>query len=247
MVKRYFDNHAVGYNSAYQKKDNTRSFIFSERKKLVLEMLDIGEGRVLDAGCGPGVYTDRLSEAGYEIYGVDASEGMIALARAKHFKNAKFFVGSVDDLKFQDTFFDAILCIGVLEYLKDVEKAIKEAARVIRPGGIAIFTVPNAQSFLNTSNLLARNIVKSVCKLLKIKPPGSLLDYNYELRLFSGKDLDLLLERNGFKIEKARFHIFRLPFLNKIFPEASLYLMKKMNFVSSPFLGINYVVKCRRI
>ncbi len=246
-VNKYFDAHAPDYDSAYLAPRDLRSFIFNERKRIVLDMFDLTSGRVLDIGCGPAVYTDKLSASGYEIYGVDPSEKMVEIARDKNFKNAKFTVGDIEGLAFADNFFDGVLCVGVLEYLKGIDKGIKEAARVTRPGGIAVFTVPNGLSLLNRLELLLRKIIKISYKASKIGAIKSLIDYDYESRLISKKELTRALNKNGFKIEESRFHIFRLSFLNKISPRIALFIAQKMNFVSSPLLAVNYIVKCKKI
>ncbi|MBU1913139.1 MAG: class I SAM-dependent methyltransferase [Candidatus Omnitrophica bacterium] len=245
-VNKYFDFSAINYNLAYKKADDVKSFIFHERKRIVLDMFDVKSGKVLDIGCGPAVYTDNLSEAGYEIYGVDSSERMIEIAKSKNFKNAKFFVGTVENIKFADNFFDGVLCVGVLEYLNSIEDGIKEIARVTKHGGIVIFTVPNGLSLLNKLDLLLRNIVKFAYRLLKVNIIKRVMCFDYESKLVYKNELDAVLERNGFKVENSRFHIFRLSFLNKIYPKAVILIAKKMNFISSPLLAINYVVKCRK-
>lgn len=247
MIDKYFDHAASDYDSAYGKANNVKSFIFEERKRIVLELFDLKSGRVLDLGCGPGVYTDKLCKAGYEIYGVDASERMIQIARSKGFKDVKFFVGSADSLSFTDNFFEGVLCVGVLEYLDDAGKAIKEIARVTKAGGIVIFTVPNASSLLNKTDFLLRWILKFIYWLFKIDIIKSNIDLDYASKLFFQKELRDILKRNGLKIEESRFHIFRISFLNKIFPKIALEVTKKMNFVSNPLLAINYIVRCRKI
>lgn len=246
-VEKYFDYSAINYNLAYGKINDLKSFIFHERKKIVLDMFDIKSGRVLDIGCGPAVYTDALSEAGHDIYGVDSSEKMIQIAKSKNFKNAKFFVGSVENLKFEDSFFDGVLCVGVLEYLDHIKNGIKEIARVTKQGGVVIFTVPNGLSLLNKLDLLLRNLVKFTYKISKMSILVSIIDYEYRPDLVYKKELNTALERNGFRVEESRFHIFRLSFLNRICPQAALLIAKKMNFVSSPLLATNYVVKCKKI
>ncbi len=244
-IAAYFDKSAAEYNRVYDEGMNLRSFIFSERKRVVFEMFDLSGGRVLDIGCGPAVYTDRLSERGLDIYGVDPSEQMIEIAGKKGIKNAQFSVGSMEKLEYDNNFFDGMLCIGVLEYLTDMERGISEAARVVKKNGIAIFTIPSSSSLLNKIDGILFKIAKVVTRLLRIRGNAP-VDMEYTLKLIDPAHLKDILIRNGFIVESERSHIFRLSLLNKVLPALSLALSKKMNFVSSPLIGVNYIVRCRK-
>jgi|GEM_PF-3267749 len=244
---KYFEHNAADYNRACEKESpGVRSFIFSERKKIVLSMFDVKKGKVLDIGCGPGAYEEDLSETGLEIYGVDPSEEMVRIANSKNLLNSRFSAGSIEKLGFEENFFDGVLCIGVLEYLDKIKAGIKETARVVRKGGVAIFTVPNGSSILNKGDMLLRKISRKIYALTGLRLLGRDIDHRYAYNMISKKELDAILEKNGLCVEDYRFHIFRLSFLNKICPGMSLYISKKMNFISNPLLAANYIVKCRK-
>lgn len=244
-IEAYFDKSAAEYGRVYDEGEDLRSFIFSERKRIVFEMFDLPAGRVLDIGCGPAVYTDRLSERGFDIHGVDPSGQMIEIARKKGIKNAQFYVGSIEKLAYGDGFFDGMLCVGVLEYLADLEAGIKEASRVMKKGGIAIFTIPSSSSILNKIDGILFKLAKGLARLLCLRN-NTLVDAEYTLKLIDPNHLKRLLARNGFAVEDCRAHIFRLSLLNKAYPAFSLALARKMNFVSSPLIGINYIVRSRK-
>ncbi len=97
--------------------------------------------RVLDAGCGTGRYFGRLLAGGGQVVGVDFSAGMLAVAH-RHAPGVPL-VGA--DLHrtwpFRDAAFDAVLCALVGEHLDDLDSFCREMARVIRPGGRAVFSV----------------------------------------------------------------------------------------------------------
>lgn len=232
----YFNSAASEYDAKYKEVNDVASFIFSERRRIVFEIFNLKEGRVLDAACGPAVYTKRLSELGLDVYGVDSSEKMVEIARGKRFKNASFSVGRADRLNFEDSFFDGVLCVGLLEYLDDIEGTVRELARVTRKGGTAIFTAPIRESLLNRLDLLLRSLLRAAW----------FVNRGYGSKLISEKDLAGVLEKYGFLIEEKRFHIFRLTFLNKPFPRLALAVTKKMNFVSGPLLSANCIIRCRR-
>ena len=106
------------------------------------------QGKILDAGGGPGRYAIELCRAGYEVVLLDLSSGNIALAREKlslqpqdvRDRLLEAVVGDVRDLsRFEPGSFDAALCLDPLTYLSDQsdrEKAIAELARVVKPSGV---------------------------------------------------------------------------------------------------------------
>jgi arsenite methyltransferase len=111
------------------------------RRRLVAEALDARPGeRILDVGCGPGFYVaevlDRVGSEG-SVVGVDASDQMLAVAakRTEGRGNVAFHRSDATALPVEDADFDAALSVQVLEYVEDVGAALREIARVLRPGG----------------------------------------------------------------------------------------------------------------
>jgi ubiquinone/menaquinone biosynthesis C-methylase UbiE len=147
-VIAHFDRTALGYADAYTQKTNS-GYSFRIRKQRVLELFDKPGGQVLDVGCGPGVLVSEVvTDYECRYHGVDIAPEMIRLAEARfnELRDVRFSVGTIDALAFGDSSFDAVLCVGVLEYLDDPAGAIEEMVRVLRPGGTLIVTLPNAQS-----------------------------------------------------------------------------------------------------
>ena len=99
--------------------------------------------RVLDAGCGPGVYSEWLMEHGAEVVAVDASPKMVALAKQRLGPSAD--VRQVDLCKpltfLESASFDIVLSPLVLEYVEDWGLTFAEFYRVLRPAGHFIFSV----------------------------------------------------------------------------------------------------------
>lgn len=99
-----------------------------------------GEGlQLLDVGCGTGHHIARLRERGYAVAGVDGSAEMIEHARANN-PGIEIKSADVEALPFDDQSFDYIICIEVLRYLPDNVRAIREMARVLKPGGVCLTT-----------------------------------------------------------------------------------------------------------
>jgi ubiquinone/menaquinone biosynthesis C-methylase UbiE len=111
------------------------------RRRLVGEAVDAQPGeRILDVGCGPGYYVAELAERvgeGGSVVGVDLSAPMLAVAgrRCEGLPNTEFHEGEATALPVEDESFDAVVSVQVLEYVADVEAALGEIQRVLRPGG----------------------------------------------------------------------------------------------------------------
>ena len=134
------------------------------RHRFTLEMLEgvIPPGsKVLDVGCGTGDMAARLAERGYEVWGVDIAEPMIRYASHRH-KSCRFRVGDAESIPFEDDTFDAVVCLGVIEYLADDAPALSEIRRVLKPGGSAVVSTPSAASPLPRMDRLCVQLVAVV-------------------------------------------------------------------------------------
>jgi SAM-dependent methyltransferase len=89
---------------------------------------------VLDAGCGEGRLSRRLAAAGYRVTSVDASPTLVRRAREAD-PRGEYRTADVTDLPFADASFDAVISFMVLQDVADYERAVGEAARVLRTGG----------------------------------------------------------------------------------------------------------------
>ncbi len=121
------------------------------RRRLAVEMVAAAvppASRVLDLGCGTGEVAVQLIRLGYEVFGLDIAEPMARYARARCGSN-RFRVGDMERLPFPDDTFDAVVCLGVIEYLAADDRALREIWRVLRPGGTAVISTPSAISPLH--------------------------------------------------------------------------------------------------
>ena len=144
VMVAHWDDVASSYAARYIAR-NHEAHSFRIRQQRVCELFDKPESRVLDIGCGPGIMAEYLLRNECEVFGVDISEEMIheCIERFRDRPAAHFSVGKIEDLQFPTAYFDAVICMGVVEYIADDESAVKEMARVTRPGGTVIVTVPN--------------------------------------------------------------------------------------------------------
>ncbi|UCC53951.1 MAG: methyltransferase domain-containing protein [Anaerolineaceae bacterium] len=108
----------------------------------LVELCHLGEGQsILDVGCGAGVTACYLAKRhGCRVVGVDISARMIERSRERAKKETvadrvEFRVADAQDLPFEDELFDAVITESVTAFPEDKEGAVKEFARVTKPGG----------------------------------------------------------------------------------------------------------------
>ena len=103
-------------------------------------------GRVLETACGTGIATEFLRAAlpeNVEIVATDLNEPMLDFARARRgdLPNVRFQQADALDLPFEDNAFDAVICQFGLMFLPDKPAGVRQAARVLKPGGRFVFNV----------------------------------------------------------------------------------------------------------
>lgn len=143
------------YNKHLEKGDDTYhvKVIFPN----ILRMLgDVTSKKVLDMGCGQGIFSERLRDQGAFVTGVDLGKELIKLAeiksesvKTKGTHKVVYHVASSDDLfMLKEKNFDIIVCILALQNIEDLQKTISEGKRVLTENG-KLFLVLNHPSFRN--------------------------------------------------------------------------------------------------
>lgn len=106
-----------------------------EEQIIPLAVAELGSaGRVLDVGCGDGQVARALAAAGCAVTGIDPTARNLEVARERG-GGPEYVEGAADDLPFPDAHFDAVVACLVFEHIDDVDAAIAEVARVLRPSG----------------------------------------------------------------------------------------------------------------
>jgi len=130
MASNYEQHAADGpYNAHYD-------------RPAVLDLVgEIAGRRVLDAGCGPGLYSEELVGRGANLVGVDGSAAMVELAQKRLGGRAQVLHADLNEpLPFASSEFDLIVCALVIHHLNDREGCLREFFRVLRPGGRAVLS-----------------------------------------------------------------------------------------------------------
>ena len=112
---------------------------------------------LLDLGIGTGLASRSFAKLGLKVYGCDGSAEMLKVCESKGFAKELKTIDFQDiPLPYFDSFFDHVICCGVLHFFDDLESILKEVLRIIKPGGIFAFTVAaqtSAEEEANRDNL----------------------------------------------------------------------------------------------
>ena len=125
---------------------------------------------VLDLGCAGGFMAEALAARGADVTGIDPAADVIDAARA-HARatglRIGYDVGVGEVLPYDDSSFDAVVCVDVLEHVADLNKVLFEVARTLRPGGVFLFDTINR-------NPLARLATITIAEdILRLLPRGT--------------------------------------------------------------------------
>jgi len=151
LVDSHFHSHAAQWRDVYQQA-GVEGAIYRKRLEIVLDWIDnlaIPAGEtVLEIGCGAGRCTVALAQRGYLVQAIDSVPGMLdstkqLAAQAGVQSSVSISLGDAHNLTFEDDAFGLVLAIGVMPYLHSPQKALREIARVLKPGGFLIVTAGN--------------------------------------------------------------------------------------------------------
>ena len=146
MAKDFVELSKEWFNKQAPVYDDTNTILYSKYGKISCENIfeflkDKKYTKLLDIGCGTGYLIDMLAKVHEAEYtGVDLSPEMIKQANNKKIKNAKFIEGRSDEIPFDDNTFDIITCSQSFHHYPDTDKAMQEARRVLKPGGLYILS-----------------------------------------------------------------------------------------------------------
>ena len=138
-----FGDYANYYDTLYREKDYEKDCDFLEQ--ILEELSSEPISRILDLGCGTGGHALPLARRGYDVTGVDRSEQMLAIARAKAVQanlSVEFRQGDIRNLELGQTFDAVISMFAVMSYQTtndDIMSAFHTAKRHLEPGGLFVF------------------------------------------------------------------------------------------------------------
>lgn len=125
--------------------NNQRMFFASKddwsRNQLRAHLIRVGNGKILDIGCGAGDDIKWCEENALDAYGIDPSKKMCQLAKNFVSSPEKIMLGDFENIPFPDSSFDLVMGRFSLHYLKDFSKAYVEISRVLKKDGIVLLIV----------------------------------------------------------------------------------------------------------
>jgi ubiquinone/menaquinone biosynthesis C-methylase UbiE len=113
------------------------SFALERERKLLARIIAPWPRRrqkLLDVGCGTGIFLEMLWDSGFDVTGLDSSVSMLSKSRERLGNRADLHLGRAEDLPFEDNEFDYAVLITLLEFSDDPLQVIRESARVARSG-----------------------------------------------------------------------------------------------------------------
>jgi len=170
FYEKFFDDYHV---EQYEK--DVRMVLKNRQIEKIIS--SVNDGRIyLDVGCGVGHTLRRFPSGKFRI-GIDYSQKSINIAR-NNLKDIVFCRASASDIPLANGSIDFITCFEVLEHLSDDTKAVREIARILRPGGLFFLSIPSTFYFKEYEYLMGH------------------------MRHYTRPQLDKLLNENGFTIIK---------------------------------------------
>jgi 2-polyprenyl-3-methyl-5-hydroxy-6-metoxy-1,4-benzoquinol methylase len=215
LIDTHFHSRVAQWRDVYEQK-GLEGTIYRKRLDIVLGWIDelaipTGE-KVLEIGCGAGRCTVALAQRGCLIHAMDSVEGMLNSTQEHAIEagvssSVATSLGDAHHLAFRDGSFGLVLAIGVIPYLHFPQKALKEMARVLRPGGFLLVTAGNRWRLNDVLDpwscpLLqpAKKIISGIVRRVRKARPD---DAGPPLRLDSLRELERWLSSVGLVKIKA--------------------------------------------
>lgn len=130
------DFHHIENRSTYATRDADQTW-----EKIISEIIDVKGKKVLDSGCGGGIYSKSITTLGADsVVGLDFSESMLNAARenCQEYSNISFVQGNVIATGLESQSFDVILKRAVIHHFKDITTNFLEAYRLLKTDGVCL-------------------------------------------------------------------------------------------------------------
>ena len=181
----------------------------------ILGLMDVNTGAtVLDAGCGFGVHTIRVANAGFRVCAIDISKTMLDEARHRVKKAGlqdvvEFHQMDLRKLAFDDASFMYAFSWGVIIHIPEVETSLNELSRIIKPGGKLALYLTNKTAFDHKIKSFARLVLRMPHTAIQNLPLGNRIWYEKDagrfcVWQFQQKAIVDYITSNGFRLLKRR-------------------------------------------
>lgn len=207
-AREYFDRTADDYAvRAGAQTSDLSSLIFARRRETVLELLDESgvSGTLLDFGMGPGVFAPEVVQRGFEFIGVDISPEMVARAEALGLPRTKFVVGDLDALEQFRGQADAVIAVGLIDYLEHPAEGLRRLAECLKPGGVLIVSFRNAAAINTVLRAGAKAVWRTLFRRVRWRADSAFVAEVHE-KPFTPGTLEPVLRELGLGDFAVRYH-----------------------------------------
>jgi SAM-dependent methyltransferase len=136
----------IAFFDAHADSDEYDVFAPEANEKLIAAFMRLSGlprgARVVDLGCGSGVFTALLRRNGFDSVGVDISPKLVALGRRKY-PGLELMEGDAENLPFESGSFDGVLLSGLVHHFPDPRRLAREVKRILKAGGRFVAFDPN--------------------------------------------------------------------------------------------------------
>lgn len=176
----------------------------SKRIEMIGRYTSLQGCRLLDIGCGNGLYTIKMAQVGAQGVGIDIEQDSVQQAqnfRVRHeADDVQFLLASGSELPFGDSSFDLVTMIEVLEHVHRDRETLKECRRVLRPHGRLVLFVPNKLWLFESHGIrLGRRELRFGFIPFLSWAPNSVRRRIERARIYSTAGLLTLLREEGYK------------------------------------------------
>jgi len=154
LAQDAYDELAEAYAALVDTKPHNAYY---ERPATLSLLPDVNGKRILDAGCGPGVYAEWLAAHGGIVVAFDANEKMVALATQRLGEKVQVLRANLEaPLDFlADNSFDGVISPLVMDYIRAWEPVFREFYRVLKPGGFLVFSMEHPYMKYATHHMMS--------------------------------------------------------------------------------------------
>ena len=154
IAQKAYDALAEAYAERIDTKPHNAYY---ERPATLSLLPEVNGKRILDAGCGPGVYAEWLVLHGADVVAMDANTKMVALAKQRLGEKVPVLEANLESpLDFlAEASFDVVVSALVMDYVKDWEPVLCEFHRVLKPGGCLVFSMEHPYMKYATHHLMS--------------------------------------------------------------------------------------------
>lgn len=253
LVGDFFHSEVNDYKKEFY-ESNYRTFMSVRLQRFLeeVDLLNLENCTVLDAGCGPGYLTLAFLERGFKTTALDSSPEMLRLTNElisnQNLETSIFELveGNIEELPFDDNHFDLIASAGVIEYLENDEKVLNEFNRVLKPNGFLILSSTNKLSPIGylepIIEMIKRvNVTRNICNWFLTRLGGTpVRPRDFVVRKHSMAEFRANTTLARFNVRNEGY-FYGLPWphpFDRVFPKSTSFLGTKIEYLKNTFFRV---------